>query len=100
MERARVPGLIGLLVGGLGIGPNVLGVVPHDGGIVKELGDVGLVYLMFAAGVELDLAVFAKHRRQAITFALMTFAFPMAGGLIAGLALGMSGAAAVLLGSL
>ena len=100
MERARIPGLIGLLVGGLLVGPNVLGIVPQSGGIVKELGDVGLVYLMFTAGLELDLGVFAKHRRQAIAFAVLTFALPLGLGVLAALLLGMKAAAAVLLGSL
>ena len=100
MERARIPGLIGLLVGGLVVGPNVLGVVPQSGGIVKELGDVGLVYLMFTAGLELDLAVFAKHRRQAIAFAVLTFALPLGFGILAAVLAGLKAAAAVLLGSL
>jgi Kef-type K+ transport system membrane component KefB len=100
LEKARIPGLIGLLLGGLIIGPNVLGVVPADGGIVKEIGEVGLVYLMFTAGLELDLGVFAKYRKQAITFALLTFTFPMLFGILVGLAFDMEVAAAVLLGSL
>ena len=74
MERFRIPGLIGLLLGGLLIGPGVLGIVPEDGGIVKSLGEVGLIYLMFTAGLELDLDVFARYRKQAITFATITFA--------------------------
>ncbi|HEY0815511.1 MAG TPA: cation:proton antiporter [Pseudonocardia sp.] len=100
MERFRIPGLIGLLVGGMVIGPHVLGIVPPSGGIVKDLGAVGLVYLMFMAGLELDLAVFAQHRNRAIVFAIVTFAFPFAFGITAGLGASMGTAAAVLLGSL
>src|SRR3954452_6889672 len=100
MERFRIPGLIGLLLGGMIIGPHVLGVVPPTGGIVKDLGEVGLVYLMFMAGLELDLAVFAQHRNRAIIFALLTFAFPFAFGLAVGFGASMGAAAAVLLGSL
>ena len=59
-ERVRIPGLIGLLAGGCIIGPNVLGIVSADTGIVEELGEVGLLYLMFLAGLELDLGVFAS----------------------------------------
>src|SRR5215217_3069974 len=100
MERFRVPGLIGLIVGGMLIGPHVLGVVPPTGGIVRDLGAVGLVYLMFMAGLELDLAVFAQHRNRAIVFALLTFAFPFVFGLVVGIGVSMDIAAAVLLGSL
>ena len=100
MERFRIPGLIGLLLGGMVIGPHVLGVVPPTGGIVKDLGQVGLVYLMFMAGLELDLAVFAQHRNRAIVFAVLTFLFPFAFGITVGWGAGMAAAAAVLLGSL
>src|SRR5205085_12544529 len=100
MERFRIPGLIGLLVGGMVIGPHVLAVVPATGGIVTDLGKVGLVYLMFMAGLELDLAVFDKHRNRAIVFALLTFVFPFAFGIVVGFGSSMGTAAAVLLGSL
>ncbi len=99
-ERVHVPGLIGLLVGGMIIGPNVLDVVQSSTGIVKELGDVGLLYLMFMAGLDLDLAVFARYRNHAIAFALITFAIPMTFGLISGSALGYQLSASILLGSL
>jgi Kef-type K+ transport system membrane component KefB len=100
VERFRTPGMIGLLLGGLVIGPNVLGVVPREGGVVHEFGDVGLLYLMFLAGLELDLNIFARHRRHAIAFAGITFAAPAALGIAAGLGLGYEVDAAILLGSL
>ncbi|MBN2623612.1 MAG: cation:proton antiporter [Acidimicrobiales bacterium] len=100
IERLRVPGLIGLLVGGVVIGPHVLGVVPADGGVIRPFGDVGLLYLMFIAGLELDLHTFARYRRQANTFAVMSFVAPLALGIGAGLWLGYSGEAAVLLGAM
>jgi Kef-type K+ transport system membrane component KefB len=100
MERFRIPGLIGLILGGMVIGPHVLGVVPPTGGIVSDLGSVGLVYLMFMAGLELDLAVFAQHRNRAIVFALLTFTFPFVFGVAVGFGTDMHTAAAVLLGSL
>src|SRR3954463_4562042 len=93
MQRLRVPGLIGLLVGGMIIGPHVLGVVPADGGIVKDLGKVGLVYLMFTAGLERDLGVFAQHRSRAIGFGVLTFAFPMVFGIMTGFGTGLEGPA-------
>ena len=87
-ERVHVPGLIGLLIGGMIIGRNVLDVVQSSSGIVKELGDVGLLYLMFMAGLDLDLAVFACYRNHAIVFVVITFVLPMTFGLISGSFLG------------
>jgi Kef-type K+ transport system membrane component KefB len=100
IERFRVPGIIGLLLGGLLIGPHGLGIVGGGNTTVPDLGQVGLLYLMFVAGLELDLRLVQAHRNQTIAFASMTFVLPMAGGLIAGFAIGFSAAAAVLLGSL
>lgn len=100
VEKVRIPGLIGLLIGGCLIGPNVLGVVSGSGGILDELGDVGLLYLMFLAGLELDLGVFARFRKQAISFSLLTFAIPLALGAGVGYLVDYDTPAALLLGSL
>jgi Kef-type K+ transport system membrane component KefB len=54
MQRIRVPGLIGLLLAGAIVGPNALNLLARDQTIVL-LGTVGLLYLMFMAGIEIDL---------------------------------------------
>jgi Kef-type K+ transport system membrane component KefB len=100
VQRARVPGLIGLLIGGFLIGPHGLGLLDSGSTTIPELGQLGLLYLMFVAGVELDLNLLRRHRRSAVSFGLLTFALPMVLGVLAGLVLGWSTAAAVLLGSL
>jgi Kef-type K+ transport system membrane component KefB len=100
VEHLRIPGLIGLLLGGCVLGPNVLGIVSDTSGILNELGEVGLLYLMFLAGLELDLVVFARFRRQAIGFSLLTFSIPLALGFVAGLVVDYGVEAAILLGSL
>jgi Kef-type K+ transport system membrane component KefB len=100
VERLRIPGLIGLLAGGCILGPNVLGAVSDSAGILKELGEVGLLYLMFLAGVELDLGVFARYRRNAIVCALATFTIPLLLGMGGGLLIDYEFTAALLLGSL
>ena len=84
VERLRIPGLIGLLVGGCIIGPEVLGIVSDTTGILHELGQVGLLYLMFLAGLELDLGVFARYRNQAIGFTALTFLAPRSSARSAG----------------
>ncbi|MEZ5078880.1 MAG: cation:proton antiporter [Solirubrobacterales bacterium] len=100
VERARVPGLIGLLIGGFLIGPHGLALLDEGSTTIPDLGELGLLYLMFVAGVELDLALLRRHRRSAIGFGLLTFVFPMAFGTLAGALLGWELAAALLLGSL
>ncbi|GAA4459175.1 cation:proton antiporter [Phytohabitans houttuyneae] len=100
LERARVPGIIGLLLGGYAIGPNGLGWISQASDTLPDLGQLGLLYLMFVAGVELDLALLRAYRRSAISFGLLTFAMPMAAGTVVGFALGWSAPSAFLLGSL
>jgi Kef-type K+ transport system membrane component KefB len=100
LRRARVPGIIGLLLGGYVIGPHGLGVIGSGNSTLPDLGQLGLLYLMFVAGVELDLNLLRAYRRSAIVFGLLTFVFPMAAGATVGVALGWETAAAILLGSL
>jgi len=100
MTRARVPGIIGLLVGGYVIGPYGLNLIGAGNTTVPDLGQVGLLYLMFVAGVELDLSLVRIHRRAVLTYGVLTFALPMLFGTVIGLALGWIPAAALLLGAL
>lgn len=100
VQKAKVPGIIGLLLGGFLIGPNGLELIPAGSVLVPELGKVGLLYLMFVAGVELDLALLRVHRRAALVFGLMTFLAPMFMGTAVGLLLDFGAAGSLLLGSL
>lgn len=98
--RLKLPAIIGLLAGGLVIGPSALGIVTATDTTVAALGQLGLLYLMFTAGVELDLLLFRRYRKAALTFGLLTFSAPMLLGFGAGRLLDYSFAAALLLGSL
>ena len=97
-ERVGLPGVIGLVIGGLLVGQEGLGLLELPG-VVSQLGGFGVLYLMFLAGLELDLDVLQKGLRQAVTFGLLTFALPLGLGLAAALLLGYGAAAAVLIGS-
>ncbi len=97
MERLRIPGIIGLILGGYLIGPEGFHLI--DGTALKGLGTIGLLYLMFLAGLELDLGSFGRNRRAGIAFGLLTFAFPFVLGVLAGFWVGMSAWALLLIGS-
>jgi Kef-type K+ transport system membrane component KefB len=73
VQRLHLPGLIGLILGGMVIGPGALGVLPREP-VADLLGQVGLVYIMFLAGVEVDLVVLKKHKSEASAFGLLSFA--------------------------
>ncbi|MBV9005701.1 MAG: cation:proton antiporter [Solirubrobacterales bacterium] len=100
VRRFRGPGIIGLIIGGFVIGPYGLNVIGAGDTTVPELGQLGLLYLMFVAGVELDLALVRVHRRAVASFAGLTFLLPMLFGVVIGFALSWSTPAALLLGAL
>lgn len=94
----QIPDLVGLIIGGILVGPHVLGLIERAGA-VEALGTAGLLYLMFQAGLELDADDFAAQRARAAVFGALTFAMPFTIGLVAHLALGFDLVAALLLGS-
>lgn len=94
----RLPPIIGLIAGGVLLGPTGLGLVERAGA-VDLLGGAGLLFLMFMAGVELDLDDFAANRGAAGLFGVATFLVPMVVGTAVHLLLGFDGMAAVLLAS-
>jgi Na+:H+ antiporter len=98
-ERLGLPGLVGVILGGMLVGPFVLDWVAREG-IVESLGALGLLYLMFIAGLELDLDEFERNRRPALTFGALTFTLPFVLGLLLVLPFGYGLATALLYGSL
>jgi Kef-type K+ transport system membrane component KefB len=98
-ERCRLPGLVGIVLGGMLVGPFVLDLIPREG-VVESLGELGLLFLMFLAGLELDLDEFQRNRSPALTFGALTFSFPFVLGLLLVLPFGYGLATAALYGSL
>ncbi len=98
-ETLRLPGMVGLVLVGMALGPHGLSVLATKEIALQALGNLGLLYLMFSAGLELDLKLFVKMKSAAITFALLSFAFPFTLGLGSAKLLGYNWAAAVLMGS-
>ncbi len=97
-ERARIPRIAALVIAGTLIGPAVLGLVERQGAIAL-LGSAGLLYLMFLAGLELDLEEFVTHRRDAMVFGAATFFIPITISLVAVLALGFGLLSSILIAS-
>ena len=74
-ERFRIPGLIGLIFGGMLFGPFVIGWLGSSG-LVADLGAIGILYLMFLAGVSFNLRAFFQNRNSAIAYGLLGFFIP------------------------
>jgi Kef-type K+ transport system membrane component KefB len=97
-ERLRLPGLLGLLMFGAVIGPNMLDVLPRFAGL-QAVGSIGVLYLIFLAGLQLDLEAFVRYRVISGGFGLLTAFIPMALGTSVALLLDIELRPALLIGS-
>jgi len=99
-NKIKVPHIIGLILAGVIVGPYGLNLLRRDSSIVL-FGTVGLLYIMFLAGLEIDLTEFKKNRKKIIVFGLCTFLLPLIFGALASYyVLGFSFLSSVLLASM
>jgi Kef-type K+ transport system membrane component KefB len=100
LNKLRIPHLIGLIIAGAIIGPNGMNLIARDMSIIL-FGTVGLQYIMFLAGLEIDLAEFKKNSSKSLVFGMLTFSIPMILGTVVGIyVLDFSMATSVLLASM
>ncbi|MBK7320161.1 cation:proton antiporter [Candidatus Villigracilis affinis] len=97
-EKLKLPGIIGIIIGGMLIGPHGFGLL-EDNDRIQFLSTIGLVYLMFSAGLEVDINQFMKVRTRALIFGIITFIFPQLMGMGLGYILGIDWLGMILLGS-
>jgi Kef-type K+ transport system membrane component KefB/nucleotide-binding universal stress UspA family protein len=83
LNKIKIPHLIGLIIAGAIIGPNGLNLMLRDSSIVL-FGTVGLLYIMFLAGLEIDMGDFKKNSGKSLYFGMLTFLIPMGIGTAAG----------------
>ena len=82
LNRIKIPPLIGLIIAGTVIGPYGANLVTRDGSMVL-FGTVGLLYIMFLAGLEIDRTEFKKNSWRSLLFGMYTFLIPMGMGYLA-----------------
>ena len=97
-ERVRLPGIVGVILGGILIGPYGLNLLAADDRMLF-LSTIGLVYLMFTAGLEVDFHQFMRVKGRAVVFGLLTFLLPQLMGMALGWLLHLPFLGMVLLGS-
>ncbi len=100
LNKVKIPHLLGLIIAGAIIGPNGINLMERDSGIILS-GTAGLLYIMFLAGLEIDLVDFKKNRNKSLVFGLFTFLIPMILGFLSGIyILGFSIPTSILLASM
>lgn len=99
-RKIHVPAIVGFILAGMVVGPSVLNWV-DDNATIRVLGSIGMLYIMFQSGSEIDMNDFSQHRYRAILFGLLTFLFPLGLGLLTcRYILGFDSTTALLLGAM
>jgi Kef-type K+ transport system membrane component KefB/nucleotide-binding universal stress UspA family protein len=88
------------LIAGVVLGENGLNLLNSESETIKLLSEIGKVYLMFVAGLEIDLGQFRKTKNRSIGFGSLTFLVPLIAGVIVGRLFNFSWNTSVLIGSL
>jgi len=79
LRKLRIPGINGLIISGVIIGPHGINILEQNSA-VKLFSTIGLLYIMFIAGLELDLKEFQRNRNKSLVFGFLTFTIPLAFG--------------------
>jgi Kef-type K+ transport system membrane component KefB len=99
-RRLRVPGVVGLVLAGVVLGPHGLELMGEHHPIAAFFAQLGKLLLMFGAGLEIDLALFEKVRNKSYVFGLATTLVPLVLGTGVGLFFGYPVIPAIVIGSL
>lgn len=80
-RKIHVPSIVGFILAGIVIGPSVLNLV-GESPTIKILGSLGMLYIMFQSGSEIDINDFKQYKYRSLFFGLCTFFIPFSLGLI------------------
>lgn len=80
LRKLRIPSIVGLILAGMAIGDHGFNLVAK--GSIDLFGKAGLLYIMFLAGLELDMAEFKKNTYKSLVFGFFTFAIPLSLGFV------------------
>ena len=86
LGRLRIPHIIGMILAGVVIGKYGFNILERDSSF-ELFGKVGIYYIMFLAGLEMDLENLKKNLGRAFVFGILTFAIPFAVGMWVGMSL-------------
>ena len=79
LKRLNIPGIIGLIIAGVVIGPHGFNILEKSEAITL-FSTIGLLYIMFIAGLELDMNEFKANRNKSLVFGFFTFIIPLSVG--------------------
>lgn len=80
-DRLKIPRVVGLIVAGVVVGPYCLDLLAYDASFVI-FGEVGILYLMFLAAIEINMYHLQRNVKSGIVYGLLTFLLPMVAGMV------------------
>lgn len=86
LNKLRIPHIIGMILAGLVIGEHGFNILVRDSSF-ELFGKVGLYYIMFLAGLEMNMGDFKQNRGKALVLGLLAFIVPIGIGLVTNIAL-------------
>ena len=86
LKKLKIPHIVGMIVAGVLVGPFGMNLLERDSSF-EIFGQVGVLYLMFLAGLEIDMYHLKKNVRKGLGFGLLTFFVPMIVGVAAAMLL-------------
>lgn len=81
LTKLRIPHIIGMILAGLAIGEHGFNILVRDSSF-ELFGKVGVYYIMFLAGLEMNMADFKKNRGKAVALGLLAFIVPISIGMV------------------
>ncbi len=81
LTKLRIPHIIGMILAGLAIGEHGFNILVRDSSF-ELFGKVGVYYIMFLAGLEMNMADFKKNRGKAVALGLLAFIIPISIGMV------------------
>lgn len=82
-EKLKLPGILGLILSGVIFGPHLFGIIERDT-TINLFGTIGILYIMFQAGLEINLSEVKRNKHHSVLFGLLTFAIPLVLGILGG----------------
>lgn len=76
LRKLKIPGIIGLIISGVIIGPHGINWLEKNSAVTL-FSTIGLLYIMFIAGLELDLKEFQRNKNKSLVFGFLTFIIPL-----------------------
>jgi Kef-type K+ transport system membrane component KefB/nucleotide-binding universal stress UspA family protein len=99
LRKTKVPGIVGIIVAGVIVGPNGFNIIAMTPAI-QLLGSIGLLYIMFIAGLDINLMDFKRNKEKSLIFGLITFTIPQVFGTFLFKLLGFSWTTSILVASM